>query len=66
VVRAMQASAASALTMVVRSGHPHLILICLTPLLRLTLMIMKVNRAENKMKMMSEASRRSPQYLFGA
>jgi hypothetical protein len=62
----MQASAASALTVVAWPVYPHLILLYLTPLLRLTLMMMKVKRAENKTNTMSEASRRPPQHLFGA
>jgi hypothetical protein len=41
---------------VTRPVHPHLTLLHLIPLLQLTLMMMKVKRAGNKMKMMSEAS----------
>jgi hypothetical protein len=52
----MQASVASALTMVTWSGHPHLTLLHLIPLLRLTLMMMNVKEAENKKMTMSEAS----------
>jgi hypothetical protein len=48
----MQASAASALTMVAWTGHPHLTLLHLTPLLWLMLMMMKVKEAEKKKKMM--------------
>jgi hypothetical protein len=55
-----------ALTMVARPGHPHLTLLHLIPLLQLTLMMLKVKRVENKMKTMSEASRRPPRHLFGA
>jgi hypothetical protein len=36
--------------------HPHLTLLHSTPLLWLILMVMKVKRAENRMKTMSEAS----------
>jgi hypothetical protein len=61
----MQASAASAFTMVARPGHPHLTILRLIPLLWLTLMMVKEKKAANKMKAMSEASQRPPRYLFG-
>jgi hypothetical protein len=48
----MQASAASTLTMVAWTGHPHLTLLHLTPLLWLMLMMMKVKEAEKKKMMM--------------
>jgi hypothetical protein len=62
----MQASAASALTMVARLGHPHLTLLRLIPLLWLILMMMKEKKAMNKIKSMSETSQRHPRHLFGA
>jgi hypothetical protein len=57
----MQASTALDLTMVARLGHPHLTLLCLTLLLRLIPMMMKIMKeAEKKNTTMSEASRRHP------
>jgi hypothetical protein len=53
-----------ALTMVVRPVHPHLTHLHLTPLLRLVLMMMKVKRAETKMKTTSEASLEDSQTSF--
>jgi hypothetical protein len=52
----MHASTASTLTMVAWMGHPHLTLFHLIPLLRLTLMMMKVKEAEKKKTTMSEVS----------
>jgi hypothetical protein len=52
----MQASVASALTMVSWPRHPHLTLLHLIPLLWLTLMMMKVKEAEKKKTTMSETS----------
>jgi hypothetical protein len=58
----MLASVGSALTMVAWSVHPPLTLLHLIPLLRLKPMKMK----EKKTMIMSEASRRPPEHLFGA
>jgi hypothetical protein len=51
----MQASTTLDLAMVEKSVHPRT-LFHFTPPLRFILMMMKVKRVENKMKMMSEAS----------
>jgi hypothetical protein len=44
------------LTLVARPVHPHLTLHHLTPFLQFILIMMKVKRAEKKMKTMSDAS----------
>jgi hypothetical protein len=46
--------------------HHPLTLLRLIPLLQLALMMIKEKKAVNKMKMMSEASRRPLQQIFGA
>jgi hypothetical protein len=51
----MQASAASTFTIVAWPGHPHPTLLHLSPLLQLTLMMIKVKEVEKKTSM-SEAS----------
>jgi hypothetical protein len=61
----MLASVDLALTMVAWPVHPRLSLLHLTLLLWLILMMMKVKRVENKIKMTSEASRRHPRHIFG-
>jgi hypothetical protein len=59
---AMQALAASALTMVAWLEHPHLTLLLLTPLLRQIHKMLK--KAKTKTMTMSEASRRPPQHFL--
>jgi hypothetical protein len=59
---AMRALAASALTMVAWLEHPHLTLLLLTPLLWQIHEMLK--KAKMKTTMMSEASRKLPQYFL--
>jgi hypothetical protein len=61
----IQASAASALTMVAWLGHPHLTHLRLIPLLQPKFMMMMTKKRKvKKTTMMSEASRRPPQHFL--